>query len=169
MKNCPESWQSPGEHFVTPYTWTILHSAWHHSSFLWWQTVQRNQRHYMKREELAQVCRQEDKPSSDALWVCVVVCMLHSLIWTSILPKIHQSTNSHFDTAHYEHPTTHVIHFQVVMSNQQFSQVALSRNNHWMLHINWHICLSDTSTNTNQTILVYKRIQFVQRTRLSYR
>ena len=42
------------------------------------------------------------------------------------------------------HSTIHVIHFQVMMFNHQFSQMSLSRNNDWLLYINWYVCSSDT-------------------------
>ena len=65
------------------------------------------------------------------------------------------------------HTTTHMVHFEMVMLNQQFSQVSFLRNNDWMLQINWCICSSDMTTNTNYAIIVHKRFQFVQRTGLS--
>ena len=82
-----------------------------------------------------------------------------------------QSSTGH--TTWYElivrHPATHVVLFQVMMFNQQFSQMSLSRNNVWMLNATWYICSSDTTSNTNKTILVRgPRVQFLQRTGLSW-
>ena len=108
------------------------------------------------------VCLQKGRPSS-ALWAYAVICISRAF-WRTVNQPI-----ATFPQLIIGHTVTHVALFQMVMLNQQFSQVSLLRNNETVLQINRRICPSDTTTHTNYTIMGHKQIQLVQQTGISWR